>query len=252
MAQRHNGTNSRFVGGKSEIERRPFHRSTPYNSSSLVAFLLYVLFKLTYTPMYHRSSRKKHEFSPRGNFSTGKTGARSLIPRDEAALMKQITGSGSIETRSIFFVKSCANVCVMYVINPGSRIVGLTNDVLCENDTLVCSIRSIHPSRSIIASLPIENCDIVRNGKRTDINIEGENYHSSSGKLQLSSLIHISWNVKVLIFEQKIYIFHMGIKKRKMMNRWRSVARCTIVQSCQRSLYYWFRTLIQHLSEGGA
>lgn len=90
MAQRHNGTNSRFVGGKSEIERRPFHRSTPYNSSSLVAFLLYVLLKLTYTPMYHRSSRKKHEFSPRGNFSTGKTGARSLIPRDEAALMKQI------------------------------------------------------------------------------------------------------------------------------------------------------------------
>lgn len=159
---------------------------------------------------------------------------------------------GSTETRSIFFVKSCANVCVMYVINPGSRIVGLTNDVLCENDTLVCSIRSIHPSRSIIASLPIENCDIVRNGKRTDINIEGENYHSSSWKLQLSSLIHISWNVKVLIFEQKIYIFRrMGIKKRKMMNRWRSVARCTIVQSCQRSLYYWFRTLIQHLSGGG-
>lgn len=118
-------------------------------------------------------------------------------------------------------MKSCANVCVMYVINPGSRIVGLTNDVLCENDTLVCSIRSIHPSRSIIASLPIENCDIVRNGKRTDINIEGENYHSSSfAKLQLSSLIHISWNVKVLIFERKIYIFRrMGIKKRKMMNR---------------------------------
>lgn len=56
--------------------------------------------------------------------------------------------------------------------------------------------------------------------------------------------------IKVLKFEWRICVYIYRDKERE--KRWMDkdpLVRCTIIQSCQRSLYSWFRTLIQHLSE---